>query len=216
MAIPIRVGQAGRSKPFAKANRKTQDPRLWLGILFIVTAMIIGQLVISNASARVSALALNANIAQGALIRASDVSSVQVSIPNPEKLISIPSDAIGRVATTDLFAGDLLSVHSISDGFTSEVRAISVPIRAGHLPQVSPGEKVDVWMTPNLDGVAFPGPATLIIPNAVIASAPDTIDSGMDASVTVQVSLDQVQVIVQAMRDGVIDLVAIPIAGNQS
>jgi hypothetical protein len=216
MAIPIRVGQAGPSKSISKANRKSQDPRLWLGILFIFIAMIIGQLVISNASVRVPAVTLNSNIAQGAMIRESDVTSVQVSVPNVENLISVPSEVVGKVATTDLFAGDLISVHSISNSFASDARHVSVPIRAGHLPQVSPSEKVDIWMTPSLDGVALPGPANLIIPNAVIASAPELIDAGMDTSVTVLISEDQVQVLVQAMRDGVIDLVAIPVTGNES
>jgi hypothetical protein len=215
MAIPIRIGQVGPSKSVAKANRKSQDPRLWLGILFILAAMVIGQLVISSASARVSAVTLNSNIAQGSLIRESDVTSVQVSVPNIENLISLPSDVVGKVATTDLFAGDLISFHSISNGFASDARNVSVPIRAGHLPQVSPGEKVDIWMTPSLDGVALPGPASLIIPNAVIAAAPDFIDAGMDTSVTVLISQDQVQALVQAMRDGVIDLVAIPVTGSE-
>ena len=160
MAIPIRVGQIGPSKSVAKTNRKSQDPRLWLGILFIVAAMIIGQLVVTSASVRVPAVALNSNIAQGALIQESDVALVQVSVPNVENLISVPSDVVGKVATTDLFAGDLVSVHSISNGFASDARNVSVPIRAGHLPQVSPGEKVDIWMTPSLDGVALPGPAS--------------------------------------------------------
>jgi hypothetical protein len=215
MAIPIRIGQVGHSKTVAKANRKTQDPRLWLGILFIVAAMIIGQLVVSGASARVSAVALNANIAQGALIREGDVSSVQVAVPSTENLVSVPSEVVGKIASTDLFAGDLVSVHSISNGFASDARTVSVPIRAGHLPQVSAGEKVDVWMTPSLDGLALPGPASLIIPNAVIAAAPEFIDAGMDTSVTVLISQDQVQVLVEAMRDGVIDLVAIPVTGGE-
>ena len=215
MASPIRVGQIGPSKSVAKTNRKSQDPRLWLGILFIVAAMIIGQLVVTSASVRVPAVALNSNIAQGALIQESDVALVQVSVPNVENLISVPSDVVGKVATTDLFAGDLVSVHSISNGFASDARHVSVPIRAGHLPQVSPGEKVDIWMTPSLDGVALPGPASLIISNAVIAAAPEFIDAGMDTSVTVLISQDQVQVLVQAMRDGVIDLVAIPVTGSE-
>jgi len=214
MAIPIRVGQVAQSKSIAKANRKTQDPRLWLGIIFIVTAMIIGQFVVSSASARVPAVTLNSNIAQGAQIRASDISAVQVSVPLSENLISIPSEVVGKIAATDLFVGDLVRVHSISNGFASDVRTVSIPIRAGHLPTVSPGEKVDIWMTPSLDGVALPGPAKLIIPNAVIASAPDFVDSGVDTSVTVSISQDQVQILVQAMRDGLIDLVAIPVAGN--
>jgi hypothetical protein len=215
MAIPIRVGQVGPSKSIAKVNRKSQDPRLWLGISFVVAAMIIGQFVISSASARVSAVTLNSNIAQGSLIRESDVNSVQVSVPNVENLISVPSEVVGKVATTDLFAGDLITVHSISNGFAIDARNVSIPIRAGHLPQVSQGEKVDIWMTPSLDGVALPGPASLIIPNAVIAAAPEFIDVGMDTSVTVLISQEQVQVLVQAMRDGLIDLVAIPVTGSE-
>jgi len=215
MAIPIRVSQVRQNKAVVKTNRRTQDPRLWLGILFIISAMVIGQLVVSHASVRVPAVTLNSNIAQGAQIRESDVTAVQVSVPNAENLISAPSEVVGKIATTDLFVGDLISMHSISTEFAADARNVSVPIRAGHLPQVSPGEKVDVWMTPSLDGVALPGPASLIIPNAVIASAPEFIDAGMDTSVTILVSQDQVQVLVQAMRDGVIDLVAIPVSGNE-
>ena len=215
MAIPLRVGQIGQSKPVAKVNRKSQDPRLWLGILFVVTSMLIGQQVISNASVRVPAVTLNSNIAQGAQIREGDVTLVQVSVPSTENLISVPGEVVGKIASRDLFAGDLVSVHSISNGFAPDSRTVSVPIRAGHLPQVSPGEKVDIWMTPSVDGVALPGPASLIIPNAVLASAPEFIDAGADTSVTILVSQDQVQVLVQAMRDGVIDLVAIPASGNE-
>jgi hypothetical protein len=214
MAIPIRVGQDMQRKQLSTANRKTQDPRLWLGILFISAAMVIGQLVVSSASSRVTAVTLTSNIAQGAQIRASDVSLVQVSVPLTENLLSIPSEVVGKIAATDLFVGDLVRVHSISNGFAPDVRTVSIPIRAGHLPQVNPGEKVDIWMTPSLDGVALPGPAQLIIPNAVIANAPEFVDSGMDTSVTVSISQEQVQVLVQAMRDGLIDLVAIPMAGN--
>ena len=215
MAIPIRVGQVGPAKANVNTNRKTQDPRLWFGILFIFAAMVIGQLVITKASARVTAVALNSNIAAGSVIRESDISSVQVSVPNVENLIGVPSEVVGKIATTDLFIGDLVNVQSISNGFASDVRTVSVPIRAGHLPQVNPGEKVDVWMTPSLDGVALPGPAALIIASAVIHAAPEFVDAGMDTSVTLLISEEQVQVLVQAMRDGLIDLVAIPVTGNE-
>ena len=215
MAIPIRVGQVGPAKAKANTNRKTQDPRLWIGTIFILAAMAIGQLVITKASARVPAIALNSNIAAGSVIRESDISTVQVSVPNIENLIAVPGEVVGKIATTDLFVGDLVNVQSISNGFASDVRTVSVPIRAGHLPHVNPGEKVDVWMTPSLDGVALPGPATLIIPNAVIHAAPEFVDAGMDTSVTLLISQEQVQVLVQAMRDGLIDLVAIPVTGNE-
>jgi hypothetical protein len=215
MAIPIRVGQVMPTKANTNTNRKTQDPRLWIGILFVLAAMVIGQLVITKASARVSAVALNSNVAAGSVIRESDISSVQVSVPNAESLISVPSEVVGKIASTDMFIGELVNVQSVSNGFASDVRTVSVPIRAGHLPQVNAGEKVDVWMTPSLDGVALPGPAALIIPNAVVFTAPEFVDAGMDTSVTLLISQEQVQVLVQAMRDGLIDLVAIPVTGNE-
>lgn len=215
MAIPIRVGQSAPQKLTAPASRKTQDPRLWLGISFILIAMVAGQLFLSKASARVAAVTVTTNIAQGTIIRASDVEVAQVSIPVTQNLITIPSDVVGKVAATDLFIGDLVQVHSITGNFSPNSRTVSLPIRAGHLPQISRGERVDVWMTPSLDGLALPGPARLIIPNAVIEFAPEFYDSGMDTSVTVLVAKDQVEILVQAMRDGSIDLVSIPTTGSQ-
>jgi FixJ family two-component response regulator len=49
----------------------------------------------------------------------------------------------------------------------------------------------------------------------VIFAAPDFVDAGMDTSVTLLISQEQVQSLVQAMRDGAIDLVAIPATGNE-
>lgn len=215
MAIPIRVGLGSPRKIAVTTNHKTQDPRLWLGISFILIAMVAGQIFLSKASARVAAVTVTTNIAQGTIIRASDVEVALVSIPVTQNLITIPNDAIGKVAAIDLFIGDLVQAHSITNNFSSNTRAISLPIRAGHLPQISRGERVDVWMTPSLDGLALPGPARLIIPNAVIEFAPEFHDSGVDTSVTVLVAKDQVGILVQAMRDGSIDLVLIPTTGAQ-
>lgn len=215
MAIPIRVGQSAPRKVSVSTNRKTQDPRLWLGISFILIAMVAGQLFLSRASARVVAVTVTTTIAKGTIIQASDVAIAQVSIPVTQNLITIPSDAVGKVAAIDLFVGDLVQTYSITSGVNPDNRAVSLPIRAGHLAQISRGEKVDIWMTPSLDGLALPGPARLIIPNAVIAYAPEFYDSGVDTSVTVLVAKDEVEILVQAMRDGSIDLVSIPTAADQ-
>jgi hypothetical protein len=215
MAIPIRVRQGLPRNLITISNHKTQDPRLWLGISFVVIAMIVGQVFLSKASARVAALSVTSDIAQGSLIRESDVVIAQVAIPVTQNLITIPGDAVGKVAATDLFVGDLIQTHSITGSFSPDVRAVSVPIKAGHLPQISRGERVDVWMTPSLDGLALPGPARLIIANAVVEFAPEFYDSGVDTSVTVLVTQDQVAALVQALRDGSIDLVSIPTTGVQ-
>jgi hypothetical protein len=183
---------------------------MWFGILLLVGSMIFGQATLMKASARTTAVSLVTDIAAGAVIRESDVSISQVAVPNPESLIVVPSEVIGKVAAIDLFAGDLITTHAITTSTASDVRIVSVPIRAGHLPLLTHGSRVDVWMTPSTDGVGLPGPAQLIIPGAVLETAPDVIDPGIDTSVTLQVNESQIQVLVQAMRDGMIDLVAIP------
>jgi hypothetical protein len=142
------------------------------------------------------------------------LSAAQVAVPSTQNLLEMPSDAVGKVAVTDLFAGDLVSIQAVSSSFASDSRVVSIPISAGHLPSIAHGGKVDIWMTPSVDGVALPGPSALIIAGAVVDTVPDYVDVGMDTSVTVMVSADQVQTLVQAMRDGVIDLVAIPNSGD--
>jgi hypothetical protein len=214
MAIPLRTNQVKPKQFTAQSNNKVKDPRLWVGIAFVLVAMILGQLAMSNASARVFAVVLTTDIARGSLITEADVSAAQVAVPSTQNLLEMPSDAVGKVAVTDLFAGDLVSVQAVSSSFASDSRVVSIPISAGHLPSIAHGGKVDIWMTPSVDGVALPGPSALIIAGAVVDTVPDYIDVGMDTSVTVMVSTDQVQTLVQAMRDGVIDLVAIPNSGD--
>lgn len=212
MAIPLRVG-SGKSQLDVVRNSKNpkmRDPRVWLGVVLLLGSMIIAQTMIAKASARVQAVTLVNDIAAGAMIRANDVTTSRVAVPNAETLIGDPNEVVGKVAATNLFSGGLITQTSVAAGFAENVRVVSVPIRAGHLPFIEHGSRVDVWVTPSTDGVALPGPAQLIIPSAVLESAPEVVDPGMDTSVTLQISDDQVQVLVQAMRDGVIDLVAIP------
>ena len=99
---------------------------------------------------------------------------------------------------------------SIADDADKSLRLVSVPIRAGHLPNLDFGQLVDVWMTPSIDGMALPGPAQLLISQAIINMIPDGIDPTLDTAVTLLIPSNQVQVLVQAMRDGVIDIVALP------
>ena len=72
------------------------------------------------------------------------------------------------------------------------------------------GQLVDIWVTPSMDGMALPGPAQLVIGQATISDIPTEIDPTLDTAVTLLIARSEVQVLVQAIRDGVIDLVALP------
>lgn len=199
-----------RNRPIAKPKRSIRDFRLWLGLLFIIISILLVQLLFAKASVRNPAVVLKHSIPAGSALSASDLEVVQVVVPESVQTISAVDQAIGKIVTRDLFAGDLLSTESIVDRIRSDMRLVSVPIKAGHLPTLEVGQLIDVWVTPATDGMALPGPATLVISQATISQIPQIIDPTLDTAVTLLINTNSVQPLVQAMRDGVIDLVALP------
>ena len=198
-----------RVKP-VKPKRSIKDIRLWLGFIFVLTAVLLTQNLLAKATARTQAVIIQNEIPAGSPIRSSDLAVVNVVLPEGVKTISALSHVDGMNATRDLFIGDILTIDSMSDGADKSLRLVSVPIRAGHLPNLDIGQLADVWMTPSIDGMALPGPAQLLISQATISMIPDGIDPTIDTAVTLLIPSNQVQVLVQAMRDGVIDIVALP------
>jgi hypothetical protein len=150
------------------------------------------------------------NLAQGATIRAQDVRLAQVNVPNPELLVSDTAQAVGQLVSSALYAGDVLTVHDIGSQSGEQMREVTVPLRAGHVPSLSYGDRVDVWVTPSTTGVAAPGPAHVIATKVLVSVPPDVVDSTTDTSITLSVPTDHVQSLVQASQDGFIDVVSVP------
>ena len=201
--------RVNRVKP-VKPKRSIKDVRLWLGFIFVLTSVLLTQNLLAKATARTQAVIIQNEIPAGSPIRSADLALVNVVLPEGVKTIPTLAQADGMRATRDLFVGDILTTDSIADDADKSLRLVSVPIRAGHLPNLDFGQLVDVWMTPSIDGMALPGPAQLLISQAIINMIPDGIDPTLDTAVTLLIPSNQVQVLVQAMRDGVIDIVALP------
>lgn len=193
-----------------KQKRSIRDFRLWLGFLFVLISILATQNLLDTATARSQAVVLTNEVPAGSQITVNDLDVVDVVLPSEVKVIGLISDVAGLTATRDLFIGDLLTIDSVTDQSNKSIRLVSVPIRAGHLPELDTGQLVDVWMTPSLDGMELPGPAQLLISQATISMIPTGIDPTLDTAVTLLIPSNQVQLLVQAMRDGVIDIVALP------
>ena len=193
-----------------RPHRSFRDVRFWLGIFFIVVSILVSQSLISKATARTQAVVLVNEVPMGSEITSTDLKMTEVYLPESSELVALTSDAVGLIATRDLFVGDILTKNSVINRTRSELRMVSVPIKAGHLPNIDSGQLVDVWVTPSTDGMALPGPAQVVISQASIQAVPNGIDPAMDTAVTLLIQASDVQALVQAMRDGVIDLVALP------
>lgn len=199
-----------KKQKMIKQKRSIRDFRLWLGFLFVLISILVTQNLLDTATARSQAVVLTNEVPAGSQITVNDLDVVDVVLPSEVKVIGLISDVAGLTATRDLFIGDLLTIDSVTDQSNKSIRLVSVPIRAGHLPELDTGQLVDVWMTPSLDGMELPGPAQLLISQATISMIPTGIDPTLDTAVTLLIPSNQVQLLVQAMRDGVIDIVALP------
>ena len=200
----------GKIKPASSSRKTIKDFRLWLGVLFVFISVISTQLVLSKATARTTAVILKNSIPAGSVILDNDVVNAEVVLPGEVSAVVEKSQAVGKVAARDLFAGDLLIAQAITNQMPANLRLVSVPIKAGHLPLIDSGQLVDVWVTPAVDAMALPGPARLVISQATVHQVPAGIDPALDTAVTLLIDGIDVPEIVQAMRDGVIDLVALP------
>ncbi len=216
MAIPFREPRTvAHLKPIQLQRKSTyKDPKLWAGVLLFFTSAYLGQQTLSAAGARTQVAVLVNDLTTGSSIGPDDVQLVDVAVPDSANLVTDLQAAVGMTVRTDVFAGDLLNVRAIGLGEFKSIRNISVPLRAGHIPALTIGNRVDVWVTPSTTGMAMPGPSRVIISSAVVAGIPDVLDSNSDSSVTLAIPTKQVKGLVQAMRDGVIDLVVIPIQND--
>ncbi len=199
-----------RTKVIKTNHRSIKDIRLWLGIIFILVSVLIAQTLIASATARTLAYVVTKPIPAGSKISLADLLLAEVVLPDSVTAISDKNEVVGKVAARDLFSGDLIIPEAISNKSQANLRIVSVPIRAGHIPVLESGQLVDVWVTPSTDGMALPGPAQLVISQATLHFVPIGIDPTLDTAVTLLIAQTDVQKIVQAMRDGVIDLVGLP------
>jgi len=204
-----RTSTIKRVKPTQKYS-SVRDVRLWAGVTLLLACALVGRATIHGAAARTAAFVLVNNLPQGATIRSQDVRLVQVNVPSPEMLVSAESQAIGDQVVRDLHVGEVLTVHDIGGQATEQMRDVTIPLRAGHVPNLSYGDLVDVWITPSTTGVAAPGPAHVIATKVLVSVPPEAVDSTTDTSITLEVSTDRVQSLVQASQDGYVDVVSVP------
>ena len=211
MAIPLRI-PTGQTKTLITKNRHRatlRDVRFWLGMILVLGSVTIGTRMLSAASHRVPAVVAVNALAAGSTVSALDLEVVNVAVPGSVHVVTSVDELVGKVLAQPLVAGALIAPEVVVDSAVSTTRTLAIPIRAGHLPGVTRGSLVDVWVTPSLDGVATPGPATRVVAGALVADVPLDVDPTSDSSISLQVDNENVQPLVQAMRDGLIDVVIV-------
>jgi hypothetical protein len=219
VAIPFRIRAQSKSNPVLvpNVNRKVKrDFRLWVGIGLLLFSILTISHLVSTAGARTQSVALTHDVVAGKHLTLDDLEVVQVALPSASNYLSSIYAAIGTTTSRNMAVGELIPVSSQPSDNAKNLRRVSLPIRAGHLPALQVGDLVDIWNTPSVDGLQIPGPPLLVSRAATVADAPASTDSNSDTALTVLIPKSEVAKIITALRDGQMDVVVLTQTGSKT
>jgi hypothetical protein len=189
---------------------KRPDARFIIGLVFLVISAIAGARLLAEAGSTVTAWTFTRDLPAGALIVASDVSPVQVRDLG-DAYVSSAETVIGRRLARDVGAGEFVPAAGLVAGQSAGAsRWVTIPVDPLHMPaDLRRGHRVDLWSSPEIESVlAAP---ILVMPGLVVMSAPSAERAlSSTVPVTVDVPVDQVPIVLAAVRSGLIDLVRVP------
>jgi hypothetical protein len=174
------------------------DPKLLLGLLLVIVAMLLGARVFASADDTVAVYQVKSAMFTGDTLTADSVAVTRVHFSEGSVAGNYVSAAqalpTGQVVNHDLRAGEMLTQGSVSPKTQTPTVELSVPISTGDVALVTRNSRVDIIVVPNsVTGAAKAAP-TKVLSNVLVTSVPGgsggAFSSGSTAgsSITVRVN----------------------------
>lgn len=216
------------------------DGRLVLGVLLVLVSVVVGARVLAAGDRTTAVWTAARDLAPGTTLTADDLHTTRVRLfDTGSRYLAAPDRGfVGYVLDRPVAAGELVPVAALKPPSSQDLRSVSVPVLPGRYPaDLARGERVDVWATPNGNGVsaasggtaagtaatASPAPGapasatadTRRVLAAVPVQAPPSSGGALSAgsaerAVVLSVPADDVAALVDAMAHSRIDLVRVP------
>ena len=200
------------SPPRAERMRRIRwrDTRLWLGLGFMIVAMVWGASLMSGSESTVTVWRASRDLLPGA---APVVEPVAVSLGAAAGSYLTADQPLVGVMLLPVTAGSLVPAAAVGGAPSSGVRRVTFPVDPLHAPvDLAAGDRVDVWATVTDGGSTSVIPPVLVLPRVLVVSADrESLGVGGEIAVVVEVPKSQVSAAVSAIRSGVVDLAAVPI-----
>ncbi len=188
-----------------------RDTRLLAGVLLVLLAVVLGARLMATADDTVAVWSLTRALDAGAPLQADDLRPVNVRLGEASNAyVGVASGLpTGYVAARPLSAGELLAVGAVTPaGSGPALRNVTVAVGRFHAPaDVGRGQRVDVYVTPDDGATALTVSGALVAD--VVTDGGRLGPSGDGMGVVLAVPPEDVQVLVQAVQDGAIDLVRV-------
>jgi hypothetical protein len=128
------------------ATPRWLDPRLILGIVLVLAAVLIGAVVVARARHTDKELAVTRDLAAGTTLRAGDLRAIDVQLPDAAHVYARDrAKVVGKVLGRPLAQGEL--VPSAALGSATPRTTVSVPFAADAAPKLSRGQRIVVWLS---------------------------------------------------------------------
>ena len=194
------------------ASARVGDARLWLGIALVVASVVIGAGVMSADRDTVTVLRATRDLSIGATPSGLDRVVMSRAAAGDAYLTQEP---VGAVLQWPVRAGELVPRAALGAPLRVASRQVTVAVDPLHAPvDLQAGDHVDVWASPSIssrDAI----PPRLVVADARVASvSADAVGIGGEVAVALDLGEDDVLPVVEAVRNGVVDLVAVPVSSQ--
>lgn len=124
------------------------DLRLVLGVVLVVGSILLGAELISGARHTSAHLAVTRDLAAGTTLRSDDVRRVDVQLPSGQRdrYLADADDAVGKVLSHPLAAGDLLPADALGEAGPART-TLNVPLPSGAAPRLARGQRIELWVS---------------------------------------------------------------------
>ncbi len=209
-------GESGHSAHSPAARRvqrpRWRDAKLLSGVLLILASVVLGARLIGSASRTSGWLGVTRSLPTGHVLVAADLRTVQAHLPASSSgryFSADPAPLIGKTLTSPVAAGELLPAAAVTAAPRSDSRIVPVLVRSGRLPELTAGDRVDVYVLSKTSGSAGSagGREVRVLTGAEFIAA-DVLNSG-DTSVQLRVAPADAITAVAASQSGRADVVRV-------
>lgn len=188
-----------------------------LGVVLLAASSLLGMRVLASGPSADTIWVVDRDLPRGTVLAEGDLRQESVVRSASLAGLTIDEPALGQILSSDVHRDQVLTAADIAVVTGAPpTRLISVPVDAMSLPPLERGDRVDLWSVPEADSPL--ATATLVLADVAVMSVVTGESAGVsgDVPVVLAVPVDVTPVVLQAVRDGALALVQVPIGVSVS
>ena len=166
-------------------SHRSIDWRIIVGLIMVVAGGVGTLALVGWMDTTRPYLTLVTDVVDGQTLTGSDLGVVDLHVRQGDVPYLMASDrhlVEGALVTRSLSQGELIPLDALGSPRALDTTTITMPLQAGGAPWLSPGARVDVWMSPAIEQGLY-GPPRVVAVSAVVSGVRSEEGFAADPSV---------------------------------